>query len=133
MGLFQAVKDSFFLSKCVGQVTHVSPQGAALADDFCADNKLYFLAFRDKGYEYQMAVNLACIYMTDNPQGVLNHHKDFNVGSRSLVIASNYCIDFINRWPASEFTPAFAAAVSKFIEFTKNEPIAKNLATPSNL
>lgn len=128
MGLFQTVKDSLFLSKCVAQVNHVSPAGASLADDFCADNKLYFLTFRDKGHEYHMAVNMACLYMTENPEGVLTHNQDRSKGARSLIIASNYCLDFISKWPQSELTPAFAAATAKFIEFAKNNPIAKDLA-----
>jgi hypothetical protein len=128
MGLFQTIKDSLFLSKCVAQVNHVSPAGAALADDFCADNKLYFLAFRDKGHEYQMSVNMACLYMTENPDGVMKNNSDPVRGARSAIIASNYCLDFISRWPNSELVPAFAAAIAKFIDFSKNDPIAKDLA-----
>ena len=129
MGLFQTVKDSYFLSKCVAQVNHVSPAGASLADDFCADNKIYFLAFRDKGHEYNMAVNMACLYITENAEQVLKQHANLTTSARSVVIASNYCLDFIARWPSSEYAPAFADAVAKFLEFTRNNPIAKELGT----
>ncbi|MDP3006628.1 hypothetical protein [Methylotenera sp.] len=63
--------------------------------------------------------------MTENADQIMKRNVN---AAASLKVASNYCLDFIAQWPNSEFTPAFAAAITKFIEFTKNDPVAKDLA-----
>jgi hypothetical protein len=98
-----------------------------MALDFCNENKHFFLLFRNQGYEFDMAVNRACLYMTENPDLLLRFHEDLATSSRSLVIASNYCLHFITRWPESGLTPAFSEALTKFLEFTKNDPIGRDL------
>lgn len=127
MGIFQSIKDSLFITKCITQVQHVLPDSYQLADQFCTSNSQYFLIFRDKGQSYDSAVNFACMFMLDNPARLIRINGNSESGTQSLIIASNYSLMFLARWPHSEYAPAFTAALAKFVEFTKNYPVAKDL------
>lgn len=119
MGFFQGIKDTLFLTKCATQLQHVIPD-VVTADQFCNDNAMFLLYFRDQGKPFEAAVNLTCITLLHKMRE-LTQEQNLEESSRTMMIASTYAMKFISRWTQSEYTPAFSAALEQWLENTKVE------------
>lgn len=122
-GLFQKIKDGFFATKCIEQIKHVMPN--AEAEKFCTHNLLYLTTCRDKGMNFDAAVNFTCMVILNNAETMLAPDKTH--GLESLVLASKYAVMFVDRWPSAEQSPAFLQALEKYIYYINNNPIVKDL------
>jgi hypothetical protein len=124
MGLFQGIKDSLFISKCITQFKQVLPASAQHAEQFCNTNSEFLLENRDRGASAGQAVDYLCLFMLDAPDN--NMLKRTGQGAESLIHASNYGMAILATWPNTSYAKAFREALDNFIEFTNNTPIAKD-------
>jgi hypothetical protein len=123
MGLISAFKDSFFISKCIEQVRHVQPDSSHLASEFCDTTRPFLLAMRDKGANQAVAVNMVCLMILDKADDFCVNEDARNTRARALVIASNYCASFAERWPDDTLSSVMLKAARAFAEYMRTHRV----------
>lgn len=121
MGLFQNIKNTWFLSKCGVQIKHVMGDATPFVDDFIQSNQILILGFRDKGHSFDEATGLTCLYMLHNPQKVIEYHNDRFTSNQAFMLAAGYCVSLAERWPNHKFSPAVGDAIASYSRFTKGD------------
>jgi hypothetical protein len=129
--LFKTIKNALFLSSCSTHVVQVLPSSSNYASEFSHTISPFLLAFKDKGFKYADAVNATCVLILENTATFIEGPNG-EARVRALAIASNYCMNFIQRWPGAESERAMATALAIYIESVKQHPLVKSMSPASS-
>ncbi len=117
MGLFDGIRNQFFLSQCKSSFLEILPRHEGV-EEFIEYNSAFLVQLKTKGATAQSALNMIVIALLRHPEDSL---KKTDKAGEWLVIASNFAMSFVTRYPQSEFSNHFMSALEVFSQWSNEE------------
>lgn len=121
MGLFDGIRNQFFLSQCKFKFLEILPQQEGV-EEFIEFNSAFLIELKMKGASAHSAVNLIVMALLRHPE---DSFKKTDKTGEWLIIASNFAMSFVTQYPKSEFSSHFMQALEEFSRWSNEK--TKNL------
>lgn len=114
-----SILDSRYISECVGQLSAMSPNNSQHAEQFCTENAQLLLENRDEGFSVDMSVGFACVMLLDSPAKKME--SSTGLAGLTLIIARDYAMASIARWPSSGVSSLYKEALENFSKYMETQ------------